>query len=137
MHGRGQYSVRLAKEWSGVLSNGTVVFVGGLTFGGYNRWNYEAHSKNSPRVDLFDGVDWKSDFVPQGHSEHAGAAYGDIIYVAGGVDNMNRFVDRIERIEKVDDCLDYKCFRRSSRACSPNEVCVNNLPTTITGSTRI
>ena len=122
---------------SGVLSNGTVVFVGGLTFGGYNRWNYEAHSKNSPRVDLFDGVDWKSDFVPQGHSEHAGAAYGDIIYVAGGVDNMNRFVDRIERIEKVDDCLDYKCFRRSSRACSPTEVCVNNLPITITGSTRI
>ena len=99
---------------SGVLSSGVVIFVGGLTFGGYNRWNYEAQSKHSPRIDFFDGIDWQTDVAYQGHSEHAGAAYGDIMYVAGGVDNMHRFVERFERIEKVDDCLDYKCFRRGS-----------------------
>ena len=102
---------------SGVLKNPntgleTVIFVGGITFGGSNRWIYEGQAKHSQRIDFYDGTEWQIDYVPQGHSEHAGAAYEDIIYVAGGTDNINRFVSRIERIERAHDCLDYKCFKR-------------------------
>eukprot|EP00943_MAST-04B_sp_MAST-4B-sp1_P001913 g1913.t1 len=90
----------------------TLVFIGGLTFGGSNRWIYEGQAKHSQRIDFFDGTEWKVDTVPQGHSEHAAAAYKDIIYVAGGVDNIYRYVSRVERIERAHDCLDYKCFKR-------------------------
>ena len=80
----------------------------------YEKKKNKSRPPKSSQLELFDGEEWGVDFAPQGHSEHAGAAYGNSMYIAGGVDNMHRFVDRFERIEKVDDCLDYKCFRRAS-----------------------
>eukprot|EP00944_MAST-04C_sp_MAST-4C-sp1_P005026 g5026.t1 len=107
---QGIVSAVLKDDTSGVE---TLMLIGGTTFGGKNRWLYEGQSKHSQRIDFFNGTHWDSDNVPQGHSEHAGAAYKDIIYVAGGVDNIHRFVSRAERIERAVDCLDYKCFKRT------------------------